>query len=74
MRDWTVIASYLKKEAGPAEVDHFNLLADRCPDLRDELEVLGREINTSSLPLADAFNATLAFEKLTVRFKEENLI
>jgi hypothetical protein len=73
MGDWSVIARYLKKEASAEDEDRFALLVDRCPNLKDELEELDRVLNP--LPVVvGSFDETVAFEKLTVRFKKENLV
>jgi hypothetical protein len=73
MGDWSVIARYLKKEAGAEDEDRFALLVERCPNLKDELQEMDRALNP--LPaVVDTFDETAAFEKLTVRFKNENLI
>ena len=73
MGDWSVIARYLKKEASAEDEDSFALLVDRCPNLKDELEEMDRVLNP--LPVVDGrFDETTAFEKLTVRFRKENLI
>ena len=73
MGDWSVIARYLKKEASAEDEDRFALLVNRCPNLKEELEELGRVFDP--LPVVvDSFNEKKAFEKLTARFRNENLI
>ena len=73
MGDWSVIARYLRKEASAEDEGRFALLVDRCPNLKDQLVELGRVFDP--LPaVVDGFDETSAFEKLTARFKNENLI
>jgi len=73
MGDWSVIARYLKKEASAEDEDRFALLVGRCPNLKEELEEMDRALNP--LPaVVDSFDEIVAFERLTVRFRKENLI
>jgi len=73
MGDWSVIARYLKKEASAEDEDRFALLVGRCPKLKEELEEMDRALNP--LPVVvGSFDETAAFERLTVRFRKENLI
>lgn len=74
MGDWSVIARYLKKEASAEDEDRFALLVDRCPNLKDRLEEMDRMLNVPGTEIVDDFDETTAFEKLTARFKKENLI
>ena len=74
MGDWSVIARYLKKEASAEDEDRFALLVDRCPNLKDQLEEMDRVFNVPVPETVDDFDETNAFEKLTARFKKENLI
>jgi len=73
MGDWSVIARYLSKEASAEDEDRFALLVDRCPNLRNELEELDLALKPLSL-IESSFDEIDAFEKLTVRFRKENLI
>ncbi|HEX6890725.1 MAG TPA: hypothetical protein VF141_08530 [Chryseolinea sp.] len=73
MGDWSVIARYLSKEASAKDEDRFALLLDRCPKLRDELEELDHALSPHPA-VESSFDETGAFEKLTERFKKENLI
>ena len=74
MGDWSVIARYLKKEASAEDEDRFALLVDCCPNLRDQLEEMDRALNVPIRETPADFDETTAFEKLTARFKKENLI
>jgi hypothetical protein len=74
MGDWSVIARYLKKEANADDEGRFAILVDNCPDLKDELEEMDRVLNVPIPVAQDNFNESTAFEKLTARFKKENLI
>ena len=74
MGDWSVIARYLKKEASAEDEDRFALLVNYCPNLKDELEELDRALNVPLPVVMDTFDEATAFEKLTVRFRNENLI
>jgi hypothetical protein len=73
MGDWSVIARYLNKEASAEDEDRFALLVDRCPNLRAELEELDRALIPRPM-VVSSFDETGAFERLTERFKKENLI
>jgi hypothetical protein len=74
MGDWSVIARYLKKEASAEDEDRFGLLADNFPNLRDELEEMDRVLNIPLPPVVENFDEATAFERLTVRLQNENLI
>jgi hypothetical protein len=74
MGDWSVIARYLKKEASAEDEDRFALLADNFPNLRDELEEMDRVLNIPLPPVVENFDEATAFERLTVRLQNENLI
>ena len=74
MGDWSVIARYLKKEAAAEDEDRFALLVETCPDLKDQLEEMDRVLNEPVPEIKEDFDQIAAFEKLTVRFKKENLI
>ena len=73
MGDWSVIARYLRKEASAEDEDRFALLVDRCPNLKEQLEELGRVFDPIPVVVGSVDEAK-AFEKLTARFKNENLI
>ena len=74
MGDWSVIARYLKKEASAEDEDRFALLVETCPDLKDQLEEIERVLNEPVPEVKESFDEINAFEKLTARFKKENLI
>ena len=74
MGDWSVIARYLKKEASAEDEDRFALLADNFPNLKDELEEMDRVLNVPLPLVVDGFDEATAFERLTVRLQNENLI
>lgn len=74
MGDWSVIARYLKKEASAEDEDRFALLVETCPDLKDKLEEIERALNLPAPEIKENFDEVEAFEKLTARFKKENLI
>jgi hypothetical protein len=74
MGDWSLIARYLAKEASQSEVDQLQALVEHHPNLAQELEMLGHGLNNSGRSSPDTFNANKAFERLTKRFKKENLI
>jgi len=74
MGDWSIIARYLKKEASAEDEDRFALLADNFPNLRDELEEMDRVLNIPLPLVVENFDEASAFERLTVRLKNENLI
>ena len=74
MRNWSLIARYLKQEASRSDLDQFDLLVKKHPNLKMELEILGREMNTPSILPSFKFKADKAFKKLNQRFEKENLL
>lgn len=74
MGDWSLIARYLKEEASQNDMDQLHILVYKYPNLREELEILGRGMNNSTISSTDTFNADKAFERVNERFKRENLI
>jgi len=74
MGDWSLIARYLKKEASQSEVDQLQKLVEHNPNLGQELDMLGHGLNNPGHSSLETFNANRAFERLTERFKKENLI
>ena len=71
MRDWPVIARYLKDGTGPLDADQLDLVVEHYPIPDGELN------QGMSIPIEvmeEVFDANSAFKKLTGRFKEENLI
>lgn len=74
MGDWSLIARYLKEEASQNDMDQLHILVYKYPNLREELEILGRMMNNATISTTDTFNADKAFERVNERFKRENLI
>lgn len=74
MGDWSVIARHLKKEASAEDEDRFALLADNFPNLKGELEEMDRVLNVPLPLVVESFDEAAAFERLTGRLQNENLI
>lgn len=74
MRDWSLIARYLKNETNPGDADQFQVLADRYPHFMEELESLDLKMRSTPHTDTDTFDAGRAFEKLNKRFQSEDLV
>lgn len=74
MGEWSLIARYLKKETRNGDLNHIDTLVGNHPDLREEMTILGREINTSRSESNVGFDAQQAFKRLNERLVHENLI
>ena len=74
MGDWSLVARYLKDEASGEHLKQFDALVKSFPNLRMELEWLGREINTPRPDRSISFNSEQALQRLTQRFEREDLL
>jgi hypothetical protein len=74
MGDWSLVARYLKDEARGDDLKHFHALVKTYPNLRMELDWLGREINTPRPDRSISFNSEQALQRLTRRFELEGLL
>lgn len=74
MREWSLIARYLKSETRSGDLDQLNTIVERYPNLSMELDMLGREMNTPKEPEEPDFDTHEALKRLNERLREENLL
>jgi len=72
--EWSLIARYLKKETRNGDLGHLDTLVGNHPSLREEIAILGREINTSRSGDNVGFDPQKAFKRLNERLVHENLV
>ncbi|MDH4089961.1 MAG: hypothetical protein OEV74_12350 [Cyclobacteriaceae bacterium] len=74
MREWSLIARYIKSETRNGDLDQLNAIVKRYPNLGKELDMLGREMNTAKEPDGPDFNTREALKRLNERLRLENLL
>jgi hypothetical protein len=74
MGDWSMVARFLKDQASGEDLKQFDALVKNFPNLRMELDWLGREINTPRPDRSTIFKSDQALQRLTRRFEQEDLI
>jgi len=72
--DWSLIARYLSEEASQKDMVRLTTLAQRTPNLREEIEGLRQRMNAQPVSRTDVFHADPAFDKLHKRLVAEGLI
>lgn len=72
-RDWSLIARCLKEEASESDLEELRHLVKRYPELKTEMKKMKPDLHQRN-PAGEPFDADKALEKLTDRFRKENLL
>ena len=72
-RDWSLIARCLKDEASESDLEELRHLVKRYPELKTEMKKMKPDLHHRN-PSGEPFDADKALEKLTDRFRKENLL
>lgn len=72
-RDWSLIARCLKEEASESDLEELSRLVKRYPELKNEMKKMKPDLHHRN-PSGETFDADKALEKLTDRFRKENLL
>lgn len=72
-RDWSLIARCLKEEASESDLEELRHLVKRYPELKTEMKKMKPDLHHRNIP-GEPFDADKALEKLTDRFRKENLL